>query len=296
MVWLKTRNQTNDHNLIDTIRGVNKQVRSDRDIAEVTNADLIKSFTSTGFTLGTGGDANASGNTYVAWAWKAGNTWQSNIDGEQGSTVNANTANGFSVVKWTGNGSSAKTLGHSLGAVPEMIMVKKLGATQDWWVYNKYVDATQPARYWLSLNESDGRGDNGASGGSLFNSTSPTSTVFSTGTTLQESSDYIAYCWTPKSGYSKFGNINGNGSTQSITGLGFQPDFIMIKGTTVAESWNIYDSVRGATKLLRPNTSEAESIYTDSVTSFDSDGFTLGANTYVNQDTKSYIYMAFKMN
>ena len=70
----------------------------------------------------------------------------------------------------------------------------------------------------------------------------------------------------------------------------------MIKGTTVAESWNMYDSVRGTTKLLRPNTSETESTYTDSVTSFDSDGFTLGANTYVNQDTKSYIYMAFKMN
>ena len=70
MVWFKTRNQSNDHNLSDSIRGATKQVRPNRDIAEQSATDLIKSFDTDGFTLGTGGDANASSDTYVAWAWK----------------------------------------------------------------------------------------------------------------------------------------------------------------------------------------------------------------------------------
>ena len=71
LAWMKIRTQSYDHNLIDTIRGVNKQVRADRDIAEVTNADLITSFDSDGVSLGTGSDVNKSGDSFVGWFFKA---------------------------------------------------------------------------------------------------------------------------------------------------------------------------------------------------------------------------------
>jgi len=292
MVWLKTRNQTNDHNIIDTIRGVDKQVRPNRDIAEVSATDLIKSFTSTGFTLGTGGDANASGNTYVAWAWKAGNTWQSNIDGSSGSIVNVNTANGFSIVKYVGNQTAGHTIGHGLGAVPQVIILKCLDVVRPWYVYHVGVDASNPSHYNLRLNAGDARQDSQTE----FNDTEPTSTVFTLGTASGPNgtgSNYIAYCWTPKSGYSKFGSYSGNGSTGQTIPTGFKPDFVMIKSTNNGSDWYMIDSVRPNNKFLVANgTTE----YTASDThTFVDTGFTLSGESY-NNSGYDWIYMAFKMN
>ena len=105
MVWFKTRNAANDHNLSDSTRGAAKQIRPNRDIAEVSATDQIKSFTSTGFTVGTGGDANSSGNTYVAWCWKAGTSVSGNTSGS-GTAVSysgtVNTDAGFSIIKYSG--------------------------------------------------------------------------------------------------------------------------------------------------------------------------------------------------
>ena len=86
----------------------------------------LTSFDSDGFSLGTDGSINGNSNTFVAWCWKAGQTWQSNIDGSIPSTVNANTANGFSIVKYTGNGVNGSTVGHGLGVAPEMMIIKSL--------------------------------------------------------------------------------------------------------------------------------------------------------------------------
>jgi len=71
----------------------------------------------------------------------------------------------------------------------------------------------------------------------------------------------------------------GTGATQSITGVGFQPDMNWCKLRTTAYNHVIVDAVRGVTKVIRPNLNNTEDTYTNAITSFDSDGFTLGADT-----------------
>ena len=84
-------------------------------------------------------------------------------------------------------------------------------------------------------------------------------------TTINKSSDYFN---------TKL--YTGNGSTQSITGVGFQPDWVWIKNRTAAENHFIFDSVRGALNALKSNSSGAAGDTADSLTAFTSDGFNLG--------------------
>ena len=106
-------------------------------------------------------------------------------------------------------------------------------------------------------------------------------------------SDYIVYAFTSVASYSKIGTYTGNGSTQSITGLGFQPGWVLIKSATQVANWLLFDSARGATIGLSPNDNAAEVTNANMLTSFDSDGFSLGNQTSVNANTETYIYMAF---
>ena len=70
----------------------------------------------------------------------------------------------------------------------------------------------------------------------------------------------------------------GTGATHNVTGVGFQPDFVWMKRRDGSASHRLCDSVRGATELLQSNASDAEQTGADTLTSFDSDGFTLGAD------------------
>jgi len=81
----------------------------------------------------------------------------------------------------------------------------------------------------------------------------------------------------------------GNGSTQSITGVGFQPDLIWIKDRDTAVDWHWWnDVIRGATKTIHSNVNNAESTQASSITAFDSDGFTLGNDGSVNANSENY--------
>ena len=113
------------------------------------------------------------------------------------------------------------------------------------------------AANYLNLNDTFATGTSS----NIFNSTAPTSSVFSVGTDLSPSGeDMIAYLWADCDGYSKFGSYTGNGSsTNAITGLGFQPDWLMIKNSTDDNNdWQIYDSKRGDGQVLLANKSDAE--------------------------------------
>jgi hypothetical protein len=83
-------------------------------------------------------------------------------------------------------------------------------------------------------------------------------------------------------------NFNGTGSTNAKSGFGFAPDFILGKVRNHVYDWNVYDKVRGATKLIRPNQTNAENTESNSVTSFDSDGYTLGSYAGMNDSGKPY--------
>jgi len=81
----------------------------------------------------------------------------------------------------------------------------------------------------------------------------------------------------------------GNGGTQSIEGVGFEPDFVWIKNRSSALDHRLFDSVRGANETLFSNTTSAEYTDTDQVMSFDSSGFTIGADTGVNQSSSNHV-------
>ena len=88
-----------------------------------------------------------------------------------------------------------------------------------------------------------------------------------------------------------FNNIlwTGTGSSNSLTGVGFQPDFTWIKGRTAGEDHMLFDSVRGVTKDIHSNVTDAEATDAQTLTAFDSDGFTVGTANYVNQNTNTFV-------
>ena len=112
-VWIKERdNASTNHSLFDSSRGATKELISNGNNAEATDAQLLTQFDTDGFTVGTNGGVNGSGDEYVAWQWKAnGGTTSSNSDGSITSTVQADTTAGFSIVTFTGNGSNDATIG-----------------------------------------------------------------------------------------------------------------------------------------------------------------------------------------
>ena len=88
----------------------------------------------------------------------------------------------------------------------------------------------------------------------------------------------------------------GNASTQSITGVGFQPDFTWIKRRDDADKHVLFDAVRTATKYLSTNTNDAETTDTDSLTAFDSDGFSVGSFDEGNGNLETYAAWNWKAN
>ena len=80
----------------------------------------------------------------------------------------------------------------------------------------------------------------------------------------------------------------GNGSTQSISGLDFSPDVVWTKSRSAAGDHALFDTVRGAGELLYPNATDAESTVATTLSSFNSDGFSLGSNSVCNTNTTTY--------
>ncbi len=294
LVWIKNRNGTNPHGLWDSTRGAGKLLVSNTDAAESGNAgDLMGSFDADGFQVNRNylaftayDNTNWGAGTYVGWAWKAnGGTTSSNTDGNITSTVQVNQAAGFSIVQYTGTGSNVQ-VGHGLGTAPTMVIFKNVSDAVNWYVWTSATG---------SLIRFEGLNTDSAAVTSGLSTTLGASTIdfTNTGDYSASGKDYIMYCFAEISRYSKFGTYTGNGSTQSITGLGFQPGWVLIKSATQVASWQLFDSARGATKGLNPNDSAAEFTNANMLTSFDTDGFSLGNQTSVNANTETYIYMAF---
>lgn len=296
-VWIKPRNYVSTNLLFDSIRGVTKYLESNSTNAETTDAtNFFASFNSNGYSQGTGNYAN--GNSIVGWQWQAGQgTTSNNISGTITSTVSANTTAGFSIVKYTGTGSSA-TVGHGLGATPSMIIVKSLGV-EDWFVYHVSLGGSPPG--YMKLNTT---GANGGGSSAIFPS-APTSTVFSEGGGSGVGANgvqHIAYCWAPIPGFSSFGYYIGNGSADGpFVYTGFRPKFILIKNSSDGGAyWAIWDSSRDPYNpeyhTLFPNVSDAEVTNTNILDGV-SNGFKIRTTaTYVNTNGNGIIYAAFAEN
>jgi hypothetical protein len=296
--WIKNRGATNSHNLRDSTRGITKVLASNLTVAEFTNAGYVTSFDSDGFSLAdSGGDTNASGNTYVAWNWKAnGGTTSSNTSGSITSTVQANTTAGFSIVTYTGTGSNA-TVGHGLSKAPEIIIVKNRDySPSDWQTGSDYLTSWA---YRLKLNGTNAE----ASVPSSFNSTAPTSTVINIGNNddVNRNGDaHIIYAFHSVEGYSKIGSYTGNGSTDgTFVYTGFRPTWFLAKRTSDTSHWTMLDGTRNsfnvAENYLHANELDAENTNNQKA-DFLSNGIKLRSIGRHNDSGSTYIYMAFAEN
>jgi hypothetical protein len=315
-IWWKQRNGTDDHRLIDSVRGEGttsyKILFSNTTDAEYDGNDNggsqgnINAITSDGFSgvQGTVGwnNWNGSGNTYVGWNWLANGAGVSNTQGSIASTVSANTTSGFSIVSYTGNATSGATVGHGLGAVPKMIIVKKRNGATNWTIYNS--NLSTGASSYLYLNTTDAEGTSYAG---YWNSTTPTSSVFTLGNAADTNGNtdtYIAYCFAEKKGFSKFGSYTGNGNADgTFVYTGFKPAWVMYKASSISgQSWLIHDNKRGNQgananpqdlRLLANATNTEADVDID----FLSNGFKPRAgDPHINSSGTTYIYMAFAEN
>ena len=298
-IWIKRRSGANAHQLYDTVRGAGYVLKSDSTNAEAVET-AFNSFDADGFEIdGGSGSHNLSGESYVAWCWDAGSSTVSNTDGSITSSVRANPASGFSIVTYTGNGSSG-TVGHGLGSAPEMIIIKNRNQADGWYVWHQNNGAGIYG--YLFLNSTD----QVRSSTPQFGTTAPDSSVISLTYNTNDwanasGENYVAYCFSEVAGFSKFGSYTGNGSTSGPTvTTGFRPAFVMLKiydGTgSASDQWVMLDNTRSASNTtdhrLFADSSQAES--TGGPVDFLDDGFQL-KNSFGNMNAsgKNYIYMAF---
>ena len=256
LVWIKRRSAVEYHVWNDAVRGVPKNLYSNSTNAEDTG-NLMSAIISDGFTVQTDGSVNFNGSTYVAWNWLGANTTVSNTSGSITSTVSANTTSGFSIVSYTYTSGSV-TVGHGLGVAPSMIIVKTRSQSDNWRVYHKSLGNSAFVSFTTAAQ---------TTGSTAWNSTSPTSSVFSLGSFWGGTDTTIAYCFADVKGFSKAFSYTGNGSTDgSYVYCGFSPAFVMIKRTNSADNWFMYDNKRNTSnvvnKYLLANTSDVEGTFT----------------------------------
>jgi len=318
LIWTKTRSVAYNHMLSDSTRGfnANSEIGANSDAAEGgLSADVYgykSGHTSDGWTMVDGtdsvdsqedGNTNQPGVTYVGWTWAAnGGTTSSNNDGDYTSTVQANTTSGFSIVKYgdasSFSASSPATVGHGLGSTPKWILIKNLDGTRDWGVH--HVSNGAGKIIYLNLTNAV------ANSTGFDNGTLPSSSVFTVNTLNVANGnnlEYIAYCWAPIQGFSKFGAYKGNGeSSGAFAYTGFKPAWLMIKrqDSSTNGDWAIYDKERSNigngdnenNDFLRANGSNTEA----SASGLDilSNGFKIrSTSSRVNANDSLYIYMAF---
>lgn len=213
-----------------------------------------------------------------------------NTTGSINSIVSANANAGFSISNFTGTG-SAGTVAHGLSSTPEFLIIKNVSNAGSWLTWHKNYGGGDKYIYLDNSNAV-------ATQSQFFNSTAPTSSVFSVGNhgDINGSGHHVAaYCFHSVSGYSKIDEYtgSGSGSTQAVA-TGFQPDWVLIKDYIGGGSWWIQDSVRGDDKWLKANNTNAQT--TVSYIDFTSTGFNVTGGLNDNSANSKFIYMAIKIN
>lgn len=291
LVWIKSREDaTKNHQLYDTARGAGERLSSNLNSAEVDgSSNELTAFTSSGFTLGISSTVNSSSvGNYVSWSFRKAPGF-------------------FDVVTWTGNTTDttvSRTISHSLGSAPGMIIAKRLDDTGDWQVYHRSLGNTK----YLKLN-SDAR-DSDTGGINRWRNTDPTSSDFTVGYTLNaDTNTYVAYLFAHDDqsfgtngdeAIIKCGSYTGTGSAGNFVDLGFEPQFLLIKQTNASRSWYLADNMRGIptggnTAYLLPDQNNAESTGAGNTINLHATGFELANHSaLVNDTSASYAYMAIR--
>jgi len=274
-VVIKMRNTANqDFQCFDTVRGANKVLRWNTQETSDTQTTRFTSFDADGFTVGTENITNQSGKNFVYWAWKESVT------------------SGCDIVEYTGDGNTPRTVSHSLGVVPQMIIVKCMTQNSTRWiVYHEAIGNTKN----VFLQSTD----DAETTGNFWASTTPTSSVFTVNDGAEVNADgetYIAYLWASVEGMCKVNQYYGNNDNDgAFVYCGFRPSFMLIKNQVDNESWAIYDDARGyndENPVLTPTGYNNGVEITDKEMDILSNGFKPRiSSNWINQ-TDPYLYIA----
>ena len=316
--WIKNRDATDSHMLIDRVRGVGVEVHTDGTTTtpETTNANTVQRFLQRGVQVGNDVQVNTANESYVLWQWLVGDsaTTGSSIGAGSistgvpslASTALAADAGHFSVVSWTGNETAGATVGHGLGGTPDFIMaIARAESGENKPVYHTFMTADTDH---LKINEGNGQS---TAGTTIWDESAMSSTLIGLGAAVQSNSNngMIAYCFRSVPGVCKVGTYTGNGDgtgSDTVDGpyvsCGFKPRWIMFKwvsgGSLSGEGWVIKDTAR---QTFNPN--DDADIYANTTTAENagathgadilSDGFKIrGGGGAVNKLGAKYLYVA----
>ena len=293
LVWIKRSDGTEDHAWFDTLRGPEQMISSNLTAADYTTTNAVSSFDADGWTTAGNGATNDLGNTYVSYNWKATSSPAINTDGTETSSVAANQAAGFSIIKFTtpSSPSGSTTVGHGLGTTPDAIFLKRTDGVEDWYVYHTAMGLNKGMN--INSTSSPGTYTN------LFSIVNDT--VFCPSWTLSGNQNAIAYAFKSIAGYSHFGSYVGDGLTGQAVTTGFAPNFVLIKSTVGADNWRLYDTARGITAggYLEPNNQDGNNTSNAPGMTITSTGWEITAGGVAIGDNvagNEYIYFAFKEN
>ena len=207
------------------------------------------------------------------------------------SAYSINTTAKQGIYKYTGTGSAA-TIAHGLGVVPTLIIVKDLGATENWQIYHQSTGAT---KYFTFTNNAE------SAQTSRWNDTAPTSTLFTIGSDSSvngSGENCIAYCFAPVKGFSKFNYFKGNAEANGpMIYTGFKPAFLVIKRMNAGADygWGVYDNKRAGyndnNRTLYFTTSAEDG---GGYVNFFSNGFKMiSSSAWQNSSNNLFLYWAF---
>ena len=251
LIWTKCRSAAQYHRLVDTARGVNRDLITNGTFSEQNqdSSNSVSAFNSNGYNLGPDGAVNTSSEDYVSWTFRK-------------------TEKFFDVVTYTGDGTTNRNIPHNLGSVPGFIVVKGLNFGSDpWYSYHRYAGNTTEFR----LSETD----YGVTGSSRWASYTPTSSHFrgDTAAINVNGRNYVAYLFAhdeqefgagSDEAIIKCGGFSMGSNTTISHTLGFQPQWMILKryNTNAGSNWWLFDTTRGWTssqfKWLYANTAIAE--------------------------------------
>jgi len=302
-IWIKQRTSTQWHTVTDTSRGLTKYQYTNSNTTEGTVTNIVTASNTDGFSLGSDQRGNASSQTYVGWQWKAnGGTTATNSDGDINSTVQANTDAGFSIIQYTGSGTTNDTIGHGLGVEPDIAIFKRRDVANGNWDVQHNDGAPGPitVAFRNTLNLTEGTATN------VLSSFSSSTLGLSTGGDAQKNvsgSKYTCYAFKAVQGYSAYGTYFGNGQTNGqFVYLGFKPAMVIFKVLSDPNhGWSIMDNKRSPFNLMDDNlfaNSETAETTDQNKCDFFSTGFKLRGSTYpANQGgTNSFSYFAWAEN
>jgi hypothetical protein len=288
MLWIKDRDATSNNYITDTERSL-AYLRTNSSSAEVAHTATydVTALNSDGFSVGLPNEGvNTNGNSNVSWSFLKKPGF-------------------FDVVTYTGNSTSGRGIAHNLGSTPGFVIVKCTSDAEVWRCFHRTFSAGDD----VSLNSTAAVAANG------HFPTVPDSDNFYVGAGNQVNGTgktYVAYLFAhddqsfgdnADESIIKCGSFTQGTTASSPTGnvtvnLGFEPQWLLIKNTTSASDWVIYDAMRGVTALvggasyptsnrLRPNTDDVEN--NTGQISINSTGFTAHGGATTASDVEIYI-------